>query len=793
MGTPLQKRSQVGAAGSGWPGANNITRSAWLDGSADYLSRSSVTGASTRKWSIFGAFRITDFSARSRYIFECASGTSSQTALLLRAEQDLQFFDYSGGSLNAVVHSDGRLRDSEWYTFLCVCDTANASAALRWRLYVNAVEQSTSRTNPSLNYDTSWNSGTSQHIGVQSYSSLQNYWEGSFAAFLHADNTVLTPSDVLSSDTVGTNGTVYYPKSEADLTALANAGGTASFFLASDIGDGTDDSSKGNNFTASSMSDSANGSDDTPTDPLPIFNPLFLGGGSVFFEQGGAVGGSSDGSDANLLVVTPGFYSGQHVIEFNITNNASGYPKVGLMDAATMRDDSVNATSGSHELGSAAVPGSYAYDPSGAIYHEGSTIDSGPASFTTNDRIAIEVDLDSDVIRWYKGGSLQSTTSSAGLEAPVFFGIDAYNGADARIIAKVEDMTHTPTTGYTPPQFGNLAAPTAQGADVFQTLLYTGNAANNRDITGAGFQPDFMWNKRRNGSQSHKLIDSSRGVTAVVASDSNGAEATETGLDSFQSDGVRVDNANSINDSGATYAAWLWKINGGTTASNGSGGITTTVQVASEGHISVATFTATGAATTYGHGLSGAPDFVTIKRRNGTDAWYTWMQGMGGTQYLTLDTTDAAATNSAVYTALPASTVVNGGTIFGAGTYVMYCFRNVAGLLQAGKYVGNGSTDGSVVITGFQPRFLLIKGDTSGQEWEIYDTARNPTNDDSPVYLEPNDDGAEGTDHKDLDILANGFKLRDTTATINGSGTSYFYVAIADVATGTGLPPIPGR
>ena len=362
MGTPLQKRSQVGAAGGGWPGANNITRSAWLDGSADYLSRSSVTGTSTRKWSIFGAFRLTDFSgAQNRYIFECANGTASQTALLLRTEQDLQFFDYSGGAVNAAVYSDGKIRDSEWYTFLCVCDTANSTDTYRWRLYLNGVEQTVgtvTRTNPGPNYDTAWNAGTSQHIGVESYGSLNDYWEGSFAAFLHADNTALTPSDVWASDTVGTNGTVYYPKSESDLTALANAGGTASFFLCSDIGDGTDDSSKSNNFTASSMSDSANGSNDTPTDPLPIFNPLFRGGGTVFFEEGGAVGGSGDASEANLLVVTPGFYSGQHVIEFDITNNTSGYPKVGLMDAATMRDDSVHATSGSHELGYAAVPGS---------------------------------------------------------------------------------------------------------------------------------------------------------------------------------------------------------------------------------------------------------------------------------------------------------------------------------------------------------------------------------------------------------------------------------------------------
>ena len=787
MGTPLQKRSQVGAAGSGWPGANNITRSAWLDGSADYLSRSSVTGASTRKWSIFGAFRVTDFSARSRYIFECANGTSSQTALVLRTEQDLQFFDYSGGSANAVVHSDGLIRDSEWYTFLCVCDTANASAALRWRLYVNAVEQSTSRTNPSLNYDTSWNNGTSQHIGVQSYSSLQNYWEGSITAMLHADNTVLTPSDVWASDTAGTNGTIYYPKAGSALTALANSGGTASFFLSSDIGDGTDDSSKGNNFTAISMSDAVNGNDDTPTNPLPVFNNLHKSGVTVTLSEGGQRANLATGTGwlSVTQMVPP---TGKYYVEFKANTVTGGEMAVGVCNPNSEQDASPRSSGFLH------------WEADGDRYLDGSQTATEVTAWAATNVVGLGINMDGKQLLFYdKDGNLDATVAFGsnvdGSDGVLLYlgNLSGSGAQNATLIAESAAMTHGLPSGYSELRIQSLPELSVQGADVFQTLLYTGNAANNRDITGAGFQPDFMWNKRRNGSQSHKLIDSSRGVTAVVASDSNGAEATETGLDSFQSDGIRVDNANSINDSGATYAAWLWKINSGTTASNGSGGITTTVQVASEGHISVATFTATGAATTYGHGLSSAPDFVTIKRRNGNDAWYTWMNGMGGTQYITLDTTDAVATNSVVYTALPTSTVVNGGTIFGAGTYVMYCFRNVPGLLQAGKYVGNGNVDGPVVLAGFQPRFLLIKGDTAGQEWQIYDTARNPTNDDSPVYLQPDNDSAEGTDHKDLDILANGFKLRDTTATINGNGTSYFYVAIADVATGTGLPPIPGR
>ena len=711
---------------------------------------------------------------------------------MLRQDEDLEFFDYnSSGGVNARVRSDGLIRDSEWYTFLCVCDTANSTEAHRWRLYVNAVEQSTDRTNPDENYDTSWNNGTSQHIGVESYGSLNDYWEGSITAMLHADNTVLTPSDVWDSDTVGTNGTVYYPKPKSALTALANSGGTASFFLSSDIGDGTDDSSKGNNFTANSMSDSANGSDDSPTDPLPIFNPLFRGGGTVYFEEGGAVGGSGDSSEANLLVVTPGFYSGQHVIEFDITN-ASSYPKVGLIDAATMRDDSVHATSGSHELGAAAVPGSYGYDPSGLILHEGSTIDSGPASFTTNDHIAVEVDLDSDVIRWYKDGSLQSTTSSAGLEAPVFFALNAYNGSDARIIAEDASMTHTPTTGYTPPKYSNLAAPSEQGVDLFQALIYSGNAST-QSITGAGFQPDLIWGKDKPSSTDFELYDSTRGTTKVIFPSDNGAEQTRSGVTAFDSDGFSLGSHSGMNASGTNnQVAWCWRGNAGTTSSNGNGSVTTTVQVAPEGHMSIATLTLAGADATLGHGLSGAPDFVTVKTLTGTDAWYTWMTGMGGTDFLQFDSTDGVSTAPTVYTSAPTATVINSGTNFGAGDYVMLCFRNVPGICDIGAYVGNGDADGPMLNVGFKGRWIIIKSSASGGGWVCFDTARD-TVQPLTVYLQTDSPVAETASGLTIDALATGFKIRDTHSWLNTSGTTYHYITFADVAAGSGLPPILGR
>ena len=50
-----------------------------------------------------------------------------------------------------------------------------------------------------------------------------------------------------------------------------------------------------------------------------------------------------------------------------------------------------------------------------------------------------------------------------------------------------------------------------QPKDNFKTLLYSGNGGNGttttQAITGAGFQPDCVWLKKRTSTQRHQLCD----------------------------------------------------------------------------------------------------------------------------------------------------------------------------------------------------------------------------------------------------------------------------------------------
>ena len=111
----------------------------------------------------------------------------------------------------------------------------------------------------------------------------------------------------------------------------------------------------------------------------------------------------------------------------------------------------------------------------------------------------------------------------------------------------------------------------------FKVVTYTGNSSTNA-ITGVGFKPDLCWIKERSEAENHNWIDSTRGTSNILASNSSAAQFTSTRFTSFDTDGFTLANNNETNDNGVTYVAWCWKANGGTTSSNSDGSITTTVQ-----------------------------------------------------------------------------------------------------------------------------------------------------------------------------------------------------------------------
>ena len=92
--------------------------------------------------------------------------------------------------------------------------------------------------------------------------------------------------------------------------------------------------------------------------------------------------------------------------------------------------------------------------------------------------------------------------------------------------------------------------------------------------------------------------------------------------------------------------------------------------------------------------------------------------------------------------------------------------------------MGNQSSDGTFIYTGFRPAFILIHRTDSVTDWFLEDNKRLGYNVDNNDLI-PNSTVAEQTDDR-LDIVSNGFKLRSTFTSTNASGGTYLYYALAE-------------
>jgi hypothetical protein len=328
----------------------------------------------------------------------------------------------------------------------------------------------------------------------------------------------------------------------------------------------------------------------------------------------------------------------------------------------------------------------------------------------------------------------------------------------------------------------------------FQAKTYTGTSGIH-DVTLDGnsdMQPDFVWFKNRTVAYNHQLYDSSRGVNKPLYSSLNSAEASITnGLTRFDPDGFRVSSAAAVNEN--SMVCWNWKANGGTTASNSDGSITSTVQANQDAGFSIVTYTTAGSAATIGHGLGAKPDVILLKKRNGAIGWLV-RHVSTGTSYLSLNSTMAAASNPGPTwtTTEPTTSVYSIGTStdvnINGGEYIAYCFASKQGYSKFGSYKGSGSTDGAFVYTGFKPAFVIIKCSSAVSHWAMFDSKRAGYNDNN-IRLYPNLANAEPSE-TNIDLLSNGFKLLRSDTDVNNGGSTYLYMAFAEnpFVTSTGVP-----
>ena len=322
--------------------------------------------------------------------------------------------------------------------------------------------------------------------------------------------------------------------------------------------------------------------------------------------------------------------------------------------------------------------------------------------------------------------------------------------------------------------------------DYFNTVLYEGNGATGRGITGVGHQPDFVWIKNRDATTPHVLTDAVRGATVTLNSNDTSADDTiSNGLTAFGTDGFTIGGNGSFNYSNESFVSWNWKANGAGSA-NTDGSISSTVSANTTSGFSIVAWN--GNSGTVGHGLGVKPDFIVIKSRQtaGSNNWVVAHSALGtnmNDNYIVLNSNGAAGSGSNTWGGEPTTTTFTVSSSVAANdNNIAYCFAGKTGYSKFGSYVGNGSTfDNTFVYTGFKPAFIIIKRKDGGggtAQWLMMDSKRIGYNQ-SNYRLYPNLTNSEiTTDY--IDFLSNGFKIRDSGNDFGASGGSYIYMAFAE-------------
>lgn len=736
-----------------------LTRSLRFRASASaYLNRTPAAG-NRQIWTWSGWVKRGALGAF-RTLFSAGTSNTEYSQIRFNSADTFSYVSASGGTTYINLTSSAVYRDTAaWYHIVISYDDAQATASNRVKIYVNGTQITafSTATYPPQNYQDFIN-GTSDHKIGRFAPSAGDYFDGYMAETYFIDGQALTPSSF--GETNALTG-VWQPK------AYTGTYGTNGFYL--DFEDtssvaalGTDSSGNGNTWTVNNVSLTAGVTYDSMTD-VPTLTSATTANYAVLNPL------TSDGtiSNANLTIAwasgnsskpaTIGVSSGKWYCELLLDSSPSNAMFAGIIPA------SMNP--------SASYPGStsggYGYFGDGQKYFNGASSAYGTA-ISVNDIVGIAFDADSGKLWFSRNGTWQASGDPAAGTNAAFTSIpagtwflSAGHSGTCTLSANFgqRSFAYTPPTGFVALNTFNLPTATIlKGSNNFNIALDTG--ANIKTTTEALFSGSqfFEWIKDYVNSNDNQLTNSVTGTSNILVSNSGNAETTYV-----------TPSGNSV--------GWAWKA-GSTSGSNTNGSITSTVSVNSSAGFSIVSFNATGSAATVGHGLGVAPEFIMAKRRNSGDWWATYSQAKGntGTMFLNQTTDDVQS----IYwnNTSPTSSVFSIGTYYASSAPVLaYCFASIDGYSKFGSYIGNGSTDGTFVYTGFRARYIMIRKVGNGF-WLIYDTSRNTYNVvDNQIYANlAQIDPPSAT----FDILSNGFKLRSSDSNRNANGSTIFYAAFAE-------------
>ena len=329
---------------------------------------------------------------------------------------------------------------------------------------------------------------------------------------------------------------------------------------------------------------------------------------------------------------------------------------------------------------------------------------------------------------------------------------------------------------------GVAALPPKYVDEVFNSYIWDGvsdaaqDIASGIDMTKGG----MVWNKRRDSSGNHVLMDSERGADYALFSNLTLENQYITSGSAFTNTGFTWASENNFHPSGSNLCSWTFRKR--------------------EKFFDIVAYTGNNSGQTsqrnIAHNLGIHPGMFMIKNiSDGSSDWKVYHRGMGSAFMNALTLNDSAAMTSAEgwwhYTA-PSDTqftIGNADEVNKEGdSFICYLFAHhdstgVFGpdenkdIIHCDYYTGNGSSSGPEVNLGWEPQWVLIKDSQAVGNWRLYDSMRGIATDLDDQMLRPDNNQAEATSDR-IDLTPTGFKLTNSDTDLNANGNRYIYTAI---------------
>lgn len=732
-----------------------------------YLSRTFGTPTNNKIWT-FSKWTKRGTLGSQNIILSAYDGASSvQGQIQFNADDTISLL-FGGASATALT-TTAKFRDPAAHYHVVVSVNATTTTSNIW---INNQLVATSTSYPS-SVASQINGALSHKLGTQ-YNAATGFFDGYMSEINFIDGQALDPS---AFGQIDPDSGIWIPKK------YTGTYGTNGFYLPFNDGSSlanltADKSGNGNNWTANNISLTTGTTydlmKDSPTNGVnDVGNYATL---NPILEKTGNSTTAITLSNGNLKA-TVTTSSGSSYAKSTIALPKSGlyYWETTITKAADASIHGVNEWG----VGINFAVGTYLED---GYYRklDGSYIAFG-SSFTTGDIIGVAFDCNNGKLFFAKNGVWQNSgdpiAGTGYAESVIAVGcfptISQNTSSGLTAIFDINfgqrPFAYTPPTGFKSLCSSNLPTPTIKkGSDHFNIKLDTG--ANIKTSSEALYTSFLEWIKDRANSNNHQLMDTVRGTSNVLQSNTTSTETTYTA------------------PSGSSIS-WVWKA-GGAPVPNTDGTIASQVSANVAAGFSIVSHSGNGINNaTVGHSLGVAPSMVITKGKTSGDEWPVYHKSLAAANNLYLHLTNAqnaissvsqggiAGVSSTTFTCGIGSVNLNNTNALGHN-YISYCFAEVEGFSKFGSYVGNGNADGAFVNCGFRPRYVLIKNASSAEVWFALDAIRDTYNPESN-YLLPNTNNAEAATNL-LDFASNGFKIRTTGPSTNTNGNTYIFAAFAE-------------